>query len=132
MTLSTRKSVSLLSPGCSRAKKTIGSWSLRHDHRPTSSTVSGKSGRARSMRSRTSARATSMSWPASKLTWIQTESSLEPLSMRSMPVSVRSCSSSTRVTFSSFSWALAPGLRAQICSAGSTMPSGIIWIGMRE
>ena len=97
------------SSGCSSAAHTTGRSLSLHDQMPTSRTVLGSFGRARSMRSRTSALAKFMSVSALKSTLMPTLSWFERLSTETMPGSVRSSSSSTRATCSSFSGALAPG-----------------------
>ncbi len=108
MTSLTRKSVRGESPGCIRAKNITGMSLSFHDQMLIWLTVRGSLGRARSTRSRTSALARFMSVVAWKCTLAMTESWRAEESMSWMPWIVRSSSSSTRATCSSFSGALAP------------------------
>ena len=71
-----------------------------------------------------------MSIDESKSMFISTQPSEDQLSNSSTPVKVRSCSSMTRATFSSFSSASASGLGMPSQSWGVVQPSGTIWIGI--
>ena len=76
-TSSSRKSVRSESPLWSTPNIAIGSESWSSDHMPTRSTEFGSWGRARSMRSRTSALAVSMSRVGSNVIHIRTRPSCE-------------------------------------------------------
>ena len=95
-------------------------------------TVSGSSPRARSMRSRSSARKRSASPSELNLTRNLTLPWLERLKTSSRSGSVRSCSSIGRATLSAFSWGELPGCEIHTVKFVPCTPPGNISSGRRR